>query len=179
MNRFITIKTVFVSTVFSFHSFSSFCTHLVFLYLDLLLLYVQQLTISLCYFSHNVLAPKIAAFTVSCTPINPLPPSLLDRYNQSTILLGWNPLCIISNFLVLLSISSSWSLDHPRNAAEYLTSNTAQVLIALKTFTLLNFVPNTFTLLYSFLTLSFISLTIISSVSRIPKYYSSVLLLVT
>ena len=87
-------------------------------------------------FLTSFLNPKIAVSTVSCTPINPLPPSLLDIYNRSTLLLGWNPICIVSNFLVLLSISSSWSLDHPRNAAEYLTTDTAQVLIALKTFPL-------------------------------------------
>ena len=128
-----------MAPVFSFNSFPSFCTHLVFLYLHHLLLCVQQLTISLCCFLHNFLTPKL-----SWAPINPLSPLLLDRYNQSTLLLGWNPVCIVSNFLVLLSISSSWSLDHPKNAAEYLTTGTAQVLMALKTFPLFNFVSNTF-----------------------------------
>ena len=50
---------VFVFTVFSFHSFPFFCTHLVFLYFYHLLLYVQQLTISLCCFLHNFWTPEL------------------------------------------------------------------------------------------------------------------------
>ena len=81
--------------------FSCFCTHLVFLYFHRLLLYMEQLTISLCCFLHNFLTPKLLS------PPYPLLPSLPQRYNRSTLLLGWNPLCTVSNFLILLSIYSS------------------------------------------------------------------------
>ena len=51
----------FGSSVFSFHSFSSFGTPLVFLSLDLILLYVKQLTISLCCFLNNFFTPKLVS----------------------------------------------------------------------------------------------------------------------
>ena len=85
--------------------FSSFCTYLVFLYLHLFLLYMQQLTISHCCFLHNFLTQNCCLYSILDS--NPLPLSLLERYSWFTLLLGWNQLCIVSNFLVLLSITPS------------------------------------------------------------------------
>ena len=141
-----------------------FCVHCVFFSFFFLFLYSFGVSLSsfssiihaainnlLSLFLTLFLNLKISVSTVSCTPINPLPPSLFDRCSPSTLLLGWNLLCIVGNFLVLLSISSSQSLDHPRNAAEYLTTDTSQVLIALKTLPLFKFDSNTFLTFLTFL----------------------------
>ena len=80
----------------------------------------------------------------ACNRIHQLEKTVVDRCGWSALLLGWNPLYIVSIFLILLSISSSRSLDHPENAAEYPTTYTAQVLMALKTCPVFNFVSNTF-----------------------------------
>ena len=126
-----------------------FCVHCVFLSFFFLFLYSFGVSLSsfssiihaainnlLSLFLRSFLNPKISVSTVSCTPINPLSPSLFDRRSRSTLLLGWNLLCIVGNFLFLL----------PRNAAEYLTTDTSQVLIALKTLPLFNLVPTLFLL---------------------------------
>ena len=169
-----------MSTVFPFHTFSSFCTRLVFLYRHFILLYKQQLTISLCCFLHNffltqkLLSPQYLELQ-----------SILCRFHflidTKCLYLGWNSLCLVSNFLVLLSISSSWSLDHRKNAAEYLTTDTAQVFIALKTLPLFNFVSNIFSLFCSTLSSPYPSFHWPSLYLLLAHLdtYSSLLLLVT
>ena len=90
---------------FSFHSFTSFCTRLMFLYGHFILLYMQQLTISLCCFLHNFLTQKLLS------PQYLELQSILCRFHflidTKCVYLGWNSLCLVSNFLALLSISSS------------------------------------------------------------------------
>ena len=119
-----------------------FCVHRVFHSFFFLFLYsfgvsqsssssiVRAAINNLCYFSRNLLTPRL----------------LSPQY------LGLQSILCRLRFLIdtvyftfrVESIVHSWSLDHPRNAAEYLTTDTAQVLITLKTFPLFNFVSNTF-----------------------------------
>ena len=60
--------------------------------------------------------------------VSPLPPSLLDTYSLSTLSLGCNALCMVISFLVLWSISLSFSLVHFKNGPEYLPRGQSRYL---------------------------------------------------
>ena len=96
-----------------------------------------------CHFS-DASTSGAGAGLCACNRIHQLEKTVVDRCGWSALLLGWNLLYIVSIFLILLAICSSRSLDHPENAAEYPTTYTAQVSMALKTCPVFNFVPNTF-----------------------------------
>ena len=76
-------------------------------------------------------SPSIAVLVVSSILIRPLPPSFLDMYSLSTLLLRCKALCIVIIFLVLRSKAKSSSLFQSRKGAEYRMTATAHVLIAL------------------------------------------------
>ena len=90
--------------------------------------------------------------TLSSMLASRLPPSLIDTHSLSTAFLGFNPLCMVIIFLVLWSICLSSSLVRFNNGPEYLTRETAQILIPLTSFLLLSFVSSNFLALlrYSF-----------------------------
>ena len=83
-----------------------------------------------------------------------LPPSFLEAYRRSS--LGCKALCIITSFHFLLSICSSSSLIHFKNASECITRGTAQVFIPLMRFLLYILVSISFLVfLFSFYFLHF------------------------
>ena len=103
---------------------------------------------------------------------SPLPPSFLETYSLSTSSLGCKALCIVISFLVLWPICLSSHLVHLRKGPEYPTSGTAQVFIPLIRFLILCFVSSSFLVLlrYSFWIFSFISVCLMVSASKMPKY---------
>ena len=103
---------------------------------------------------------------------SPLPLSFLHTYSLSTSSLVCKALCIVISFLVLWSISLSFSLVHLIKGPEYLTRDTAQIFISLIKFWLLSFVSSSFLVLrrYSILIFSFISTCLMVSASKMPKY---------
>ena len=80
-----------------------------------------------------------AILTVSSSPKSPRPPSFRGKYNLSTLLFGCKALCIVISFLVCLSSCSISNFVQSRNAAEYLSSDIAQVLIPFMRFPALLF----------------------------------------
>ena len=85
-----------VNCVF-FSFFFLFCTHLVFIYLHCLALYVQQLTISLCCFLHNFFTSKLLSpqylvlhsFLFSCqSPLVKILTNLRTLQNTSPLILS-------------------------------------------------------------------------------------------
>lgn len=117
-------------------------------------------------------SPSIAVLVMSSILMRPHSPSFLHRYSLSTLLFGCKALCVIVNFLVLRSKERSSSLFQSRKGTEYVTTATAQVLIALIKLWPFSFVSKTFInlLLYSFFILSFISDLFKSSASSTPRY---------
>ena len=98
--------------------------------------------------------------------------SPLETYSLSMSSLGCNALYMVISFLVLWSICLSSSLVHLRKGPEYLTRDTAQVFITLIRFLLLSFVSSSFLVLlrYSFRIFSSISICLMVSASKMPKY---------
>ena len=90
--------------------------------------------------------------TLSSMLASRLPPSFLGTYSLSTSSLGCSALCMVISFLVFWSICPCSSLVYIRKGPEYLTRDTAQVLIRLIRFLLLSFVSSSFLVLlrYSF-----------------------------
>ena len=99
--------------------------------------------------------------------INPRPPISLLRYTLSISLLGCRARCMVMNFLVLLSKLFNSSVLHFKIPAPYLFTETAMILFLPFSFDFnisLNrrkyYLPN----------VSFISFSLILSISIIPKY---------
>ena len=103
--------------------------------------------------------------------INPLPPISLLRYTPSISLLGCSTPCIVINFLVLLSKLFNSSVFDCRFPAPDIITETSQVLNAIILFPPFNFDLNISInhRRYSLLNFSFMSFSLILSVSNIPK----------
>ena len=139
-----------------FHSLFFFCIHVLFLQLQCSQIFLQPFSIFLLTLTHPF-NHKIAVFTVYPTPIFPLLLLFVGRYLWSAPVLGQIPLCIVYSFLFFLSFSSSCIMDHFKDGLMYLTTDMAQLLMALKRFLLFIFFSNTFLTLqqYSFFAFSF------------------------
>ena len=100
----------------------------------------QQLSVSVHFLLRNVTISKYVS-TISSTPI-----SGLFLIGADCLHYYWGGIHYAFLTAFLFSCLSAWVLFFYlfKNVAEYLTTDTAQVLRALKTFLLIYFVPSTF-----------------------------------